>query len=270
VLHQVESAITELAARHQASAGRDLGGLIEIVTGVEPVSRRFLQVLESAEREICGFTKAPPVAVGPQENPAEAVIAERGLRMRTVIEQSYLADPHSRADIDQALGRGQEIAIAPELPVSMIIADSAIALLPAFADPQDTPRAVLINSSGLLSPLVMLFEKTWNETYHLNSSTATNGVPIPNEGPASGPTPLPALDARILDLLLAGLTDRALAGNVGVSLRTVTRRIRHLMDLVGADNRIQLGWRAAQHGWMRPESPRIPRGWASGQPPQMP
>ncbi|MEV1066867.1 helix-turn-helix domain-containing protein [Streptomyces sp. NPDC050263] len=250
VLHQVEFAITELAERHRAAASRDLGGLIEIVTGVQPISRRFLQVLESAEREICGFTKAPPVAVGPRDNPAEAVVAGRGLRMRTVIEQSYLADPCARVDIDQALGRGQEIAIAAELPVSMVIADAAIALVPAFADPQDTPRAVLINSSGLLSPLVTLFEKTWTEAYPLNSRTVKEGVPIPYADGVPGPARLAPLDAKILDLLLAGLTDRAVAGKLGVSLRTVTRRIRHMMDLAGADNRIQLGWRATQRGWI--------------------
>ncbi|MGI5460905.1 helix-turn-helix transcriptional regulator [Streptomyces sp. CA-249302] len=249
-LHQVEHAITELAERHRAASHRDLGGLIEIVTGVEPVSRRFLQILESAEREICGFTKAPSVAVGPRDNPAEPVVAGRGLRMRTVVEQSYLADPESRLDIDQALGRGQEIAIAPELPVSMVIADSAIALVPAFSDPQDTPRAILINSSGLLSPLVTLFEKTWSEAYVLHPHTVRTGEPIPIPAVPAGPPRLAQLDARILDLLLAGLTDRAVAGRLGISLRTVTRRIRHLMDLTGADNRIQLGWRAAQRGWI--------------------
>ncbi|WP_329222935.1 helix-turn-helix domain-containing protein [Streptomyces sp. NBC_01485] len=250
VLHQAELAITELAERHRAAAGRDLGGLIEIVTGVQPISRRFLQVLESADREICGFTKSPPVAVGPRDNPAEPVVAGRGLRMRTVIEQSYLADPHSGVDIDQALGRGQEIAIAAELPVSMVIADSSIALVPAFADPQDTPRAILINSSGLLSPLVALFEKTWAAAYPLRPRTVRDGDPIPYADGTPGPAGLAPLDAKILDLLLAGLTDRAVAGTLGVSLRTVTRRIRHLMDLAGADNRIQLGWRATQRGWI--------------------
>ncbi|WP_193241729.1 helix-turn-helix domain-containing protein [Streptomyces phaeolivaceus] len=248
-LHQVELAITELAERHRAAANRDMGGLIEIVTGVQPISRRLFQVLESADHEICGFTKSPPVAVGPRDNPAESVVAGRGLRMRTVIEQSYLADPDSTADIDQALGRGQEIAIAAQLPVSMIIADSAIALVPLLAGPQETPRAVLISSSGLLSPLVTLFEKTWGEAYPLRPRAENADAAHYAEG-GPGTARLSPLDAAILDLLLAGLTDRAVANKVGVSLRTVTRRIRHMMDIAGADNRIQLGWRAAQRGWI--------------------
>ncbi|MFI1487458.1 helix-turn-helix domain-containing protein [Streptomyces sp. NPDC020747] len=248
-LRQVELAVTELAERHRAAASRDLGGLIEIVTGLQPISRRFLQVLESADHQICGFTKTPPIAVGPRDNPAEPVVARRGLRMRTVIEQSYLADPDSTIDIDQSLGRGQEIAIVAELPVSMVIADSAIALVPLLVGPQETPRAVLISSSGLLSPLVTLFEKTWADAYPLRPRAAGE-APVPYADGSPGPARLSSLDAKILDLLLAGLTDRAVANNIGLSLRTVTRRIRHLMDLAGADNRIQLGWRAAQRGWI--------------------
>ncbi|MFJ2443408.1 hypothetical protein ACIOWG_23805 [Streptomyces sp. NPDC087658] len=248
-LRQVELVITELAERHRAAASRDTGGLIEIVTGLQPISRRFLQILESADREICGFTKTPPIAVGPRDNPAEPVVAGRGLRMRTVVEQSYLADPDSTVDIDQALGRGQEIAIVAELPVSLVIADSSIALVPLLAGPQETPRAVLISSSGLLSPLVTLFEKTWADAYPL-CPRAADEEPTHYADTTPGPARLSPLDAKILDLLLAGLTDRTVANKLGVSLRTVTRRIRHLMDLAGADNRIQLGWRASQRDWI--------------------
>jgi DNA-binding NarL/FixJ family response regulator len=34
-----------------------------------------------------------------------------------------------------------------------------------------------------------------------------------------------------------------------MSLRTVQRRIRGLMDTAGVDTRIQLGWYAARAGW---------------------
>ena len=55
--------------------------------------------------------------------------------------------------------------------------------------------------------------------------------------------------AAILALLLAGMTDQALAGQLGLSLRTVQRRIRVLMDKAGVDTRIQLGWHAGREGW---------------------
>jgi hypothetical protein len=54
--------------------------------------------------------------------------------------------------------------------------------------------------------------------------------------------------ARTLNNLVAGLTDRANAHRLGVSERTVQRRIRELMDWSGSGNRMQLGRHAALAG----------------------
>lgn len=48
--------------------------------------------------------------------------------------------------------------------------------------------------------------------------------------------------------LVAGLTDHASANRLGVSERTVQRRIRDLMDWSDSGNRMQLGHRAALAG----------------------
>lgn len=53
----------------------------------------------------------------------------------------------------------------------------------------------------------------------------------------------------MLALVLAGLTDEAAASRLGVSRRTVQRRIAELMAKAGVDSRIQLGWHAARRGW---------------------
>jgi len=67
------------------------------------------------------------------------------------------------------------------------------------------------------------------------------------EGSSDG---LAELDARILGLPLAGLTDQAVANQLNLSMRTVQRRVRALMDLVSADTRLQLGFHAARTGWI--------------------
>jgi DNA-binding NarL/FixJ family response regulator len=67
---------------------------------------------------------------------------------------------------------------------------------------------------------------------------------------ASQPGLLIALDARIPGLLLAGLTDQAVANQLNLSMRMVQLRVRGLMDLVSADTRLQLGFHAARKGWI--------------------
>jgi DNA-binding NarL/FixJ family response regulator len=57
-------------------------------------------------------------------------------------------------------------------------------------------------------------------------------------------------DARILSLLSDGRSDSTIARESGVSLRTVERRVRSLMDRLGAKTRFQAGVQAARRGWI--------------------
>ena len=59
---------------------------------------------------------------------------------------------------------------------------------------------------------------------------------------------LPPDYSRTLGNVVAGLTDRANAHRLGVSERTVQRRIRELMDWSASANRMQLGRHAALAG----------------------
>jgi DNA-binding NarL/FixJ family response regulator len=54
----------------------------------------------------------------------------------------------------------------------------------------------------------------------------------------------------VLSLLLAGLTDQAVANQLHVSLRTIQRRVQHLMGLARVETRMQLGWKACRLGWV--------------------
>jgi DNA-binding NarL/FixJ family response regulator len=54
----------------------------------------------------------------------------------------------------------------------------------------------------------------------------------------------------LLALLLAGLKDDAIARQLGLSTRTMRRRMKHLLDLLGADNRFQAGVQATRRGWI--------------------
>jgi DNA-binding NarL/FixJ family response regulator len=59
-----------------------------------------------------------------------------------------------------------------------------------------------------------------------------------------------AEDAHLLALMAAGLKDEVVARRLGLSLRTVRRRIANLMDELGADTRFQAGLEAARRGWL--------------------
>ena len=67
------------------------------------------------------------------------------------------------------------------------------------------------------------------------------------EGMPGGPD---SLDVAMMSLMLGGLTDEAVGKQLGMSGRTVQRRLKALMDFTGATSRMQLGWEASERGWV--------------------
>jgi sugar-specific transcriptional regulator TrmB/DNA-binding CsgD family transcriptional regulator len=245
-LRLAEQALATLAEEHRAAvAGQSISDLIEVVTGVDAIRHRYRQVQHAATSELRMFVTAPFVAVSPGENAAEPAAADRGVRIRAVLENAVLTEPGSTEEAVDSLRRGLELRVAESLPMKLVIADADLALVPLAVTPGGEPGAVLLQRSGLLAALDALFETTWHRAYPLELSKLEGGPPA-GDDELDGPS---ALDRQILSLMLAGLTDQAVASQLELSLRTVQRRLRHLQDLAGVNSRLQLGWYAARHDW---------------------
>ncbi|SER26347.1 MULTISPECIES: LuxR C-terminal-related transcriptional regulator [Lentzea] len=85
-------------------------------------------------------------------------------------------------------------------------------------------------------------------------------------GVASVPAPRPSADhavsvgseptvatQHLLRLMRTGATDRAIARELDVSLRTLNRRIARLQSMLGVQSRFQLGVLAAELEWLAVE-----------------
>jgi sugar-specific transcriptional regulator TrmB/DNA-binding CsgD family transcriptional regulator len=244
-LRAAELSLVALAEEHRAAtAGRTIDELIEVVTGVEAVRHRFLQVLQAAQGQVRNFVTAPWVAVPPGENPGEDAAIERGVAFRVVVEKEALAQPGAVEETATSLRNGVQVRVVEALPIKLVLADGDLGLVPLAVAAGAEPGAVLLHRSGLLAALDALFERVWRDAYPLHLSGDDDGavVEAPNEG-------VTGLDRKILRLLLAGLTDQVVAAQLDVSLRTLQRRVRHLMDLTGTQSRMQLAWHAARNGW---------------------
>ncbi|BFU45439.1 transcriptional regulator TrmB [Krasilnikovia sp. MM14-A1004] len=247
-LRSAELALVTLAEEHRrAMAGRSISELIEVVTGVEAIRHRFAQVQHAARREVRSFVTAPFVAVPPGENPVESQQVAQGVRYRVVIDRPALAEPGVVAETLESLRLGVQVRVAESLPIKLMLADAELGLVPLTAVAGEEPGAVLLHRAGLLTAMDALFEIVWRHAHPLDAGaldgpTAPDGTDVETDVPT-------ALDRRILALLLAGLTDQAVATQLDLSLRTLQRRLRHLMDLAGVQSRMQLGWYAARNNW---------------------
>jgi DNA-binding NarL/FixJ family response regulator len=138
------------------------------------------------------------------------------------------------------------------LPFKLTVVDRRRALLPLGAGTELT-AALIVRPSPLLDALIEVFETQW-----------AKGMPVPRaagrtggrtEGQESGRESAPdsPADGRmawegLLTMLSAGMTDEAIARQLGVSARTVQRRISDLMETLGSRNRFQAGVQAVRHG----------------------
>jgi len=249
-LRLAEQALASLAEEHRAAtAGSSLNALIEVVTGVDAIRHRYQQVQQAATKELRMFVAAPFVAVPVGENTAETAATDRGVRIRVVMEHEVLAQLSATDEVVDSLSRGVELRIVEKLPLKLVLADADLALVPLVVDPAGPlvePGAVMLQRSGLLAALDALFENVWQQGYPLDLTNVGDSDRVPDGAETEEPT---AVDRQILGLLLAGLTDQAVASQLDLSLRTVQRRLRHLQDAAGVKTRMQLGWYAAQHGW---------------------
>jgi predicted transcriptional regulator len=252
----------------QAVAERGSGDVIDVVRGQEAVAHRFAQLQRSAHEEIQMFVRAGIAAVSPDDNDDDETIAQaRGVVYRTVLERAVLERPGFVFQAGKSVDRGMELRVAKRLPVRLMIVDRELALVPLTGDGEKQgPGALLIHTSPLLDALRSHFELVWQASTRLvlpgdrggdgsDPAAPLASVAAPDGSASSDPfgelagDTLEPLDATVLSLLLAGLTDQAVGSQLDLSLRTVQRRVRALMDRAGVDTRLQLGHEASRRGW---------------------
>ncbi|HEY6740034.1 MAG TPA: helix-turn-helix domain-containing protein [Actinopolymorphaceae bacterium] len=240
-LARVRHAATVLAAigRPEPSTRRTTE-LIEIVQGREAVRQAFEQVQRSARKDVL-VLDAPPYANTSSVNATELGLLASGVTYRGVYAEAALAVPGGIETIAHAVAAGEEARLAASVPTKLAIADQSLALLPLAWSSTAQDTAVLVHPCGLLDALVALFESTW---------TSASPLVLGPDGGVQASGPVTDQDRRLLSLLVAGLTDEAVAARLRISRRTIVRRVQHLMTVAGARSRIQLGWRARELGWL--------------------
>lgn len=218
---------------------RTASDLVDLVPGREAGMQRVGQLLRAARREVRLTVRATKLTSSEYSFVEERRAVDRGVRFRILAERAVLDRPNSLAEFHD--GEGMDIRLASALPSRLLVVDSEIAMVPVMASPDDlSGGALIVHRSGLLDSLIALFEGLWSGAAPL----------LESEVPEEGPRELDDTDARILRLLNAGLTDHKVASQLGLSARTVQRRMSRLMEKAEVETRLQLGVAAKQRGWL--------------------
>jgi len=240
-LERIRKAAYRLAAEASNQGGpRRTEELIEIVTGQTAVGLAFDRVQRTARQEMRELV-APPYAASAEVNSTQLARQAAGVTYRVVYDSSALADAVLAASAVSHVRAGEQARIADDLPTKLAVADRALALLPLDWVTPAQDAALLVHPCSLLDALVALFETVWIRASPL-SVTASDSL--------SAAEAMSADDRHLLSLLVAGLTDDAAGARLGISRRTVARRVQLLMEQTNSRSRLQLGWHARERGWL--------------------
>jgi len=241
---QLELAV--LTEQYRGSAAeRTVNDVVDVVRGPQAVAQRFGQLQRGARRQVQALVKSQIAVVSPEDNVQEDVALRRGVAYQVVLERTAFDRPGFADLVEESIAAGEQLRVTGQVPLRMIVADRQLGLLPLQQASDDSGAgALLVHPSGLLDAMLALFDLVWAQASPLVMS---GHGPEVDERAADR---IDDTDARVLTLLLAGLTDHAIGSQLGVSLRTVQRRVHRLMERTGATTRFQLGHEAARRGWL--------------------
>jgi sugar-specific transcriptional regulator TrmB len=246
-LRRARAEIRRLQDRAIESAG-ERRQMIELVTTREAERHVFEQMQHAAEHELIFLERPPILIAGPEQpNEPEVKALARGVRYRSIADRAFLELPGVMTRIREDIEAGEEVRVVSQLPFKMVMADRSIALIPLNLERPGSP-SLLVRSSALLDALYAMFELLWNQAAPI--AITRGGVLRTGELAAR----LPAETERLLPLLAAGLNDKAIAHELGISASTLNRRIAELMKSVDARSRFQLGWSIRALSDSAPES----------------
>ena len=249
-----EQDLVRVRAHAQALADRwsrvgravDPREMIEIVVGRAATLQRAEQIQRMSTDEVLMFDK-PPYAAPGIGNPTELQLLGAGAtRFRCIYDTAALEVPGQYRLIEAMRAAGEESRVAPSLPMKMVMGDARIALVPLETSPEVIEVAAVVHPSALLESLHTLFELFWQQSEQLGG--VTRG--------ATANSQFAEPDRQVLDLLTTGLTDKAVARQLGITERTVQRRVQRIMTEYGVRTRLQLGLRLSSDTRARSASRR--------------
>lgn len=158
--------------------------------------------------------------------PMDRTLLDRGVRTRVL--GVLRPDAVPQVSVRRAgAERRPEYRQAPTVPMKLIVVDRQVALFPV--DPRDLEKGYLeVTQAPVVSALADLFERQWA------------GAWDPWEDAMAG-VQLSEREQALVALLAEGYTDATAAEAMGISARSVSNILRHLMDRLDVENRFQLG-----------------------------
>ncbi|MFI1225765.1 MULTISPECIES: helix-turn-helix transcriptional regulator [unclassified Streptomyces] len=218
---------------------------IEQLEGLTQIRNRIDDLAFFARDEILSvepYTRLSAENIA-RSRPLDLRCLQRGVRIRNVVSSVALQDPPTAAYLRELAEHGAAIRVTTDTTERLLVYDRRAALVPL--DPRDTSRgALLAHRSGLVSNIISLFERIWDQAHDLSRA---GGAGSGEDAAAPRPS---GIERRVLVSMCTVGKDEAGARELGVSVRTYRRHVADLMQTLGAASRAQAALLARERGWI--------------------
>ena len=165
----------------------------------------------------------------PKQDTLIAREAAGGRRVRSIYPTEALHRPQWLETVRIWAELGEDVRLLPTPPGRLMVFGVQAAVVPVEWG-SSPARRVIVRTPGVVDALRVLFEALWRQ-----------GSPLPGTQAAADRQSI-----QVLKLLAAGAKDETIARQLGLSLRTVRRRIAEQIGELGATTRFQAGVEAAR------------------------
>lgn len=230
-------------ARASGLVGSELG--VEVLPDLDAVTRATHEAIARATETVRMFRgmtlRTRQVIDAPMASHREPTVGVGGrtVEMLTVWDSAVLELPEVLPVMRARREGGETQRFLPLFPISGVVIDGHTCIV-EWTGGGEGAQGLLGTSVGAVAAGRALFDRFWQ--------LATPGV-TPG-ATAEGMQEMPERDATILRLMAAGVADASIARQTGISQRTVERRVRYVMDRLGAQTRFQAGVQATRRGWI--------------------
>lgn len=218
-LEQVRRLVDDLRERHGRLWGNsDPEGYVSVCVG-EALSVREREMHARARRESLRMVIGGSVV--PEDDRRGPSLATR----RILVSRDLLAEPGALEEMRRHAASGAEVRVAPGTPCGLSVVDRSVALVPLTSGSEE-PIGLYSEHPAVVDALTRWFGFLWQRSSPLG------------QGELRG-------DERdtLIEHLAAGMTDQAIMRALGISRRTLTRRIQQLHAELGVETRFQAGMR---------------------------
>jgi len=248
-----------------------------VLRGAAAIGDHYGRLVLGAAEEFLAFDR-PPYVVSAAGGDRQRAALARGVRWRALYAATSFVADGRWSEVRRVGAEGEEARLVHALPVKLVVADRRHALV-SLTLGEGEPEALVTGSAPLVAALVELFEQHWRAGVPVDGPTVSESGRESDAGTGwaaaaalleaeraggaagagghragghrTGAAPAPtAFERGVLVLLAAGASDDAMALQLGVSTRTLRRRLRVLFDELGASNRFHAGVQAARRGWL--------------------